>query len=86
MPKEVVYGEQHHSDGIVPITEVRWSSEGGYVQVVTKATDPSDGRVAGESPDTHVTDGYHVDLDRTQINRLIKNLRRARDSAFGKDE
>lgn len=31
-------------------------------------------------------DGWHVDLDRSGINRMIRALRRARDSAFGKDE
>ena len=30
-------------------------------------------------------DGWHVTLDREQINRLIRVLRRARDSAFGSD-
>lgn len=90
MPKEVVYGEQavacDESKPRVPIIEVRWNRECGVVQVVTKATDPSDGRVEGDSPETHVTDGYHVDIDRTQINALIRNLRRARDQAFGRDE
>jgi len=31
-------------------------------------------------------DGMFVDLDRRGINRLIRNLRRARDQAFGRDE
>lgn len=30
--------------------------------------------------------GWHVDLDRYQINELIRVLRRARDQAFGRDE
>lgn len=30
-------------------------------------------------------DGWHVTLDREQINRLIRVLRRARDAAFGSD-
>lgn len=29
--------------------------------------------------------GFYVDLDRAGINRLIRNLRRARDQSFGKD-
>lgn len=31
-------------------------------------------------------DGFWVDLDRRGINQLIRNLRRARDQAFGRDE
>lgn len=31
-------------------------------------------------------DGMWVDLTRDDINRLIKNLRRARDGSYGKDE
>jgi hypothetical protein len=31
-------------------------------------------------------DGMYVTLDRSGINRLIRNLRRARDQAFGRDE
>lgn len=31
-------------------------------------------------------EGFYVDLNREGINRLIRNLRRARDQAFGRDE
>jgi hypothetical protein len=31
-------------------------------------------------------DGWFIDLDRRGINQLIRNLRRARDQAFGRDE
>lgn len=91
MPKEAVYGVQHVYDPSdknpkVPIVEVRWSREAGYIQVVSKATSADDGRVAGPSTEAHVTDGYHVDLNRDSINSLIRNLRRARDQAFGRDE
>lgn len=71
---------------IVPIVDVMWNRETGFVQVVTKATDANGGRWIGDSPETHFTDGMHVDLDRAAINRLIRNLRRARDNAFGRDE
>lgn len=89
MPKETVYGDQHPAgpdDQRVPVVEVLWNREGGYVQIVSKATDPHGGRYVGESPDTHFTDGMYVDLDRRGINQLIRNLRRARDQAFGRDE
>ena len=34
----------------------------------------------------HEFGGFHADLDRWQINALIRTLRRARDAAFGRDE
>lgn len=102
MPAEKVYGNQHRyrvaEDGNagvaidapvpqVPIVDVRWGREQGYVQVVTKAENAFGGRWAGEEDvATHVTDGFFVDLDRQAINGLIRNLRRARDQAFGRDE
>lgn len=98
MPAEKVFGIQHAVDtsdgevlggsaiGGVPIVDVRWNRDAGYVQVVTKETDAFGGRLVGDSSATHYTDGLYVDLDRTAINALIRNLRRARDQAFGKDE
>ncbi len=96
MPKETVFGEQlvaYGDDGKlidpnpkVPVVEVLWAREQGYVQVVSRAEDPHGGRWAGESSETHFTDGMYVNLDRGQINKLIRNLRRARDQAFGRDE
>ena len=99
MPMEKVFGEQmgtllgpdfkpleEQPTPTVPIVEVRWNRDAGYVQVVSKATAPDDGRVVGDSGESDVTDGYHVDLGRDAINRLIRNLRRARDQVFGRDE
>ncbi len=97
MPKETVFGEQCPGLGDrpdpapevppkVPLVDVMWGRDQGTVQIVTKASDPWGGRWAGESPETHFTDGMFVDLDRKGINRLIRNLRRARDQAFGRDE
>lgn len=44
----------------------------------------------GRQQDAPVEDAiYHelfINLDRAEINRMIKALRRARDSAFGRDE
>lgn len=93
MPAEKVYGEQSVAESaataerpaIVPIVDVRWNREGGYVQIVTKAEDPFGGR-AIEDEGVHYLDGFYVDLDRQAINKLIRNLRRARDQAFGRDE
>jgi hypothetical protein len=97
MPAEKVYGNQHRLDAPgplaegtppqVPIVDVRWGREQGYVQIVTKAEDPFGGRFGGdEDLSIVVTDGYYVDLGRKEINDLIRNLRRARDQAFGRDE
>lgn len=98
MPAEKVYGRQYpvapvpeneeQPKPMVPIVDVRWGREQGFVQVVTKAEDAEGGRWMGDdySVQAHVTDGLYVDLDRDQINRLIRNLRRARDQAFGRDE
>lgn len=94
MPAEKVYGLQHPvfmADGepepapIVPIVDVRWSRDGGFVQVVTKAEDPFGGRATDDEGASYL-DGMFVDLDRAAINGLIRNLRRARDQAFGRDE
>jgi hypothetical protein len=89
MPAEKVFGMQlapvaEHAP-IVPIVDVRWQREAGYVQIVTKAEDPFGGRVS-DDPGVHYTDGMYIDLDRQAINQLIRNLRRARDQAFGRDE
>lgn len=91
MPKETVFGEQfapvEEQGGTpsVPVAEVRWSRNGGPVQIVTRAEDPHGGRLT-DYEGVHYTDGFHVDLSRTTINQLIRNLRRARDQAFGRDE
>lgn len=95
MPAEAVYGEQTMFEPggeprkpHVTVAEVRWGRDMGYVQVVTKCQDAEGGRYMGEeyAEESHVTDGFYVDLNRQAINRLIRNLRRARDQAFGRDE
>ena len=97
MPKESVFGEQHAPYGddakpMVPVIEVRWGREDGTVQIVSRAEDAYGGRWAEDvapdilRTDVHFTDGYFVNLSRTAINQLIRNLRRARDQAFGRDE
>jgi hypothetical protein len=63
------------------LVKVAWM-DGAYVQVATvgRATVTHD---ALEIPEG---DGWYVDLDRRGINQLIKNLRKARDRAYGRDE
>lgn len=55
--------------------EVIWARD-KFVQVATINT--------GE-PELAEVRGWHVDLDRAGINRLIRALRKARDQAYGAD-
>ena len=73
---------------MVPVVDVLWSREGSSVQIVSKVQDAEGGRYMGDDygETAHFTDGMYVDLDRRAINKLIRNLRRARDQAFGRDE
>lgn len=83
MPKEIVKGckpiigteDNVEVEGLV---QVGWHSEMGYMQIATLSRDAN-------TLDT-VEKGMYVDLDRRGINSLIRNLRRARDQAFGRDE
>lgn len=76
MPKEVINisaDEQIH---------VGWDKD-GHVQIASLG----DPRGAGEpGVDEGMGAGSFVDLNRVQINELIRNLRRARDAAYGRDE
>lgn len=87
MPKEIVYGEMRVPAelGEKPVVEVGWNREHGSVQIVSKVLSAIGGRFV-EDEGIHYTDGMYVDLDRRGINDLIRHLRRARDSAFGRDE
>lgn len=51
----------------------------GHVQLATK------GWLHGAAPDDPEV-GLYADLNREQINTLIRHLRRARDTAYGRDE
>lgn len=98
MPKETVHAVL--GDKIVPGFDVTvaWNRD-GVVQVTTVAEDADErlrnwvevdlGRIPTNSvPGTifKTFDGWHADLDRAGVNRLIRVLRQARDAAFGKDE
>lgn len=76
MPKEVIHcspTEQVH---------VGWDRD-GHVQIASLG----DPRHSGEpGVDEGMGAGSFVDLTRLQINLLIRNLRRARDAAYGRDE
>jgi hypothetical protein len=94
MPKQMIY-PLPNPDGTDADrrVEVGWSRE-RYVQVATTTLQPGadrdrdfiDGSGTETEPVKPAWDGQFVDLDRHQINELIRTLRRARDQAFGRDE
>jgi hypothetical protein len=75
MPREYVYTDAANPDGTAPqrAVSVGWH-ESGYVQLATVVNDET------------MSEGQFADLDRRQINDLIRLLRKARDRAFGRDE
>jgi hypothetical protein len=102
MPKEytyadtIPYGEDDPGRSVV---EVSWSREAEHVQLATRCMNQStegswrppwiNELISEDQPvPTHVfaQDGWYIDLDRNAINKLIRDLRRARDQAFGRDE
>ena len=93
MPKEVIHPSHPRVDGesaAVPL--VKWGEHGG-VQLATinpeaglEELKPNyDDKGNPLVDDWHPIRGWYVDLDRHQINKLIKALRRARDKAYGRD-
>lgn len=98
--QELAYGdwvsEQHADDTTVTpdlalhVSWERGSERGsdGHVQVSIQVPTPvvvaRAGRIEGE--DVTATAFYAPGLTRTEINHLIRTLRRARDAAFGSDE
>jgi hypothetical protein len=93
MPKETVYGQSMAlavepggaiiADPRTPVVEVRWHRESASVQVVSRIQERE---IAGPGESLTCEYGMYVDLDRHGINHLIRNLRRARDQVFGRDE
>lgn len=75
MPKETIKTGQDPKPTTV---HVGWDRS-GYVQIATT------GWYLGAEDDAPEV-GIYADLNRDQINKLIRNLRRARDQAFGADE
>lgn len=85
MPKEVTANSQLYSSEFPDETlqvEVRWSREAEHVQIATVVVKAADHSLVEKS----VHGGWFIDLNRPAINKLIRDLRRARDQAFGKDE
>ena len=87
MPKELIH------DAITGgfRAQVGWGGiageDSGYVQVAT-VNENSDLQLNDHLPEGETAlpfEGWHVHLDRAGINRMIRALRRARDSAYGAD-
>lgn len=80
MPKELIHTNRAPADSddhTLPLAvHVGWDRV-GYVQVAT----------VNLQYERHTAEhGWFADLDRGQINYMIRLLRRARDQAFGRDE
>ena len=70
-----------------PTLHVSWLRD-GFVQVAIEG-DVSYFRFAANTPDGVTSDRstvYTEPLDRDEINKMIRTLRRARDQVFGRDE
>lgn len=82
MPKEYVIDHynfnEENSRGLR--VQVGWNREASHVSIATVAD------LAPVSTGLGNDEGWHVSLDRSGINDLIRYLRRARDQAFGRDE
>lgn len=100
MPKEMVYSNSKPYGEISSaqtVIGVRWQRDHCYAAVFCQLFN-DDLKYATADGFEHVAEGddalhrkvwaegFYVDLDRAGINRLIRNLRRARDQAFGRDE
>ncbi len=91
MPKERI---QSHTAPEFDVT-VAWGRD-TTVQICTTAADADErlrawveqveGIQSQPGASFAMFDGWHVDLNRQQVNDLIRTLRRARDQAFGRDE
>lgn len=96
MPKELVHGSElpFGDNGAVAVVETIWHRDAEHVQVATRCLDRSThepwvehyAEPGGRAGTVTVADGFFVNLDRKGINDLIRNLRRARDQAYGRDE
>lgn len=95
MPKEVVRGTGPifgPDSPAIPILDVRWSRDKEFVEIGARIVHAADHSnyvpTEQERPGAagQPIQGTFMSLDRHAINKLIRDLRRARDQAFGKDE
>lgn len=76
MPKEVIHPSVPNETQ-QNYAEVGWMRD-GYVSIGTRAGGDYD-------EPNNPRPGVYADLDRDQVNRLIRALRKARDQAYGAD-
>lgn len=93
MPRSAVYGQvisTYDPSGLADVetptkldvqlvAQVGWTKGAGVIQVGISGRDPESGAEIG-------LPGFYADLDWAGCNRLIAELRAARDQAFGKPE
>jgi hypothetical protein len=96
MPRETIGTENYPGDHVNPI-QVSWVGNGGFVGIgVEDPTSLFDWRMVRKLlPDPNVIPdsdgeqpmkGFWAQLNREDVNRLIRVLRKARDQTFGHDE
>lgn len=71
-------------DGSVQLASTRWVGDPEQIDTAQEWLEPESD--TGSEPMRRAWEGFFVDLDRSSINHLIKQLRAARDQAYGKDE
>lgn len=86
-----VYARRGSAGSQEPVVHVSWMAEkngGGWVQVCFEADvyfkyiiEHPDGTVTSDQ-----TTGYSPVLSRSELNKMIRALKRARDQAYGRDE
>lgn len=78
MAREIIFPSNPHAEGTpVPVVVLASQPDGGVQLASIKDWEGKTLQDQG---------GYYVELDRRQINKLIKALRAARDRAYGVDE
>ncbi len=84
---EVATTDANANDQLKAWTELLTDEEGNLAEQGEKTEENPSG-CRGSEPGTSFRffDGWHVFLNRNQVNDLIRTLRRARNSAFGADE
>lgn len=70
---------------------IQWQRPGHVAVATAKLAEGADRTqewlpASGDQPPRPAWDGMYVPLDRDQINHLIRQLRAARDQAYGRDE
>lgn len=71
---------------IDPSVRVEWNAQAGYVQIAMEIERHQIVGLLRDNTTDQLLSMYTPGLDRSEINKMIRVLRRARDAAYGKDE